>query len=129
VKSIERLEAAQHSSTPQHIAGLRQPRSMRIRTREGSHPTRFPYPQTEMPACKQNRSTHPNPKLSDAEEANGQRSLTVRIQLIADEIERQVGPTTTRCPSASAVLLRNLAKWSVQLLGLASRHLPMKLCP
>jgi hypothetical protein len=61
-----------------------------------------------MPACKQNRSTHPNPKLSDADEANGQRSLTVRIQLIAHEIERQVGPTTTRCPSASAVLLRNL---------------------
>jgi hypothetical protein len=28
-----------------------------------------------------------------------------------------------------AVLLRNLAKWSIQLPGLASRHLPMKLCP
>ena len=77
-----------------------------------------------------NRSTHPNPKLSDADEANGQRSLTVRIQLIAHEIERQVRPSGDDDQVSVGVCsaVAQSCEVSVQLLGLASRHLPMKLC-
>ena len=41
---------------------------------------------------KQNRSTHPNSKLSDADEAEGQRGLKVRAKLVAHEIEPRVHP-------------------------------------